>query len=94
MRLRARVDANQKLITAALRAVGAEVQPIHQLSHGVPDLMVCYRGQIYLMEVKDGDKPPSQRKLTADEASWHARWPVQVVETIADALRAIGLEVQ
>lgn len=74
MRRAAKVDANQMIIVAALRAVGATVQPLHAVGKGCPDLLVGYRGRNYLFEVKDGDKPPSARKLTPDQVSWHDTW--------------------
>ena len=96
MRQHARVDQNQKIIIKALRAVGASVQPIHGLGGryaggGVPDLLVGWQGNNFLLEVKDGNKTPSQRKLTQDEIEWHQAWrgSVHVVETVADAIRAI-----
>lgn len=48
------------------------------------------------MEVKDGSKPPSARKLTPDEARWHAQWkgPVFVVNNVSEALAAVGAAVQ
>ena len=89
-----KVDTNQAAIVAALRQVGAEVQPLHTLGGGVPDLLVAFRGANYLLEVKDGDKSPSKQALTPDEAAWHARWlrkgQVAIVKTIDEALRAIG----
>ena len=54
-----RVDANQGEIVDALRAVGAKVQPLHMVGEGVPDLLVRYRGDLHLVEVKDGRKPPT-----------------------------------
>ena len=74
MRRAARVDANQKEIVEHLRKMGATVQPLHTVGRGCPDLLVGYGGTNYLLEVKDGDKPPSQRKLTPDEQSWHDEW--------------------
>jgi hypothetical protein len=70
----ARVDANQSAVVAALRQIGASVEPIHMLGRGVPDLLVGYMGSNLLLEVKDGDKPPSARKLTSDERAWHDAW--------------------
>ena len=93
MRQRARVDSNQLVIVKALRSVGATVEHLHQLGHGVCDLLVLYKERLYLIEIKDGSKPPSQRKLTADEQAWHKRWPVYTVETVADALKVIGLTI-
>jgi hypothetical protein len=31
-----------------------------------------------MVEIKDGTKPPSQRKLTKDEVSFHSNWSGQV----------------
>ena len=93
MRRAARIDANQPEIVAALRGVGASVQPLHMVGGGVPDLLVAHRMQTYLIEIKDGSKPPSARKLTQDQIQWHDDWraPVHIVETVADALRVIGM---
>jgi hypothetical protein len=91
----AKVDANQSVIVKALRNVGAFVQPLHTVGKGCPDLLVGYRGKWHVLEIKDGDKPPSQRKLTEDEKEWHEkalamRLPVFIAENIEDALVAIG----
>jgi hypothetical protein len=87
-----RIDANQPQITAALRRVGATVEFLHTLGHGVPDLLVGFRGHNYVLEVKDGAKPAHARKLTPDETKWHDAWRGQkaVVETVNQALEAIG----
>jgi hypothetical protein len=87
-----RVDANQTVVVAALRAVGAEVCHLHAVGRGVPDLLIGFRGQNFLLEVKDAAQPPSKRKLTPDERVWHDRWRGQVwiVCSADDALRAIG----
>jgi hypothetical protein len=94
VRRAAKVDANQSLITKALRSAGAFVQPLHTVGGGCPDLLVAYRGKWAVLEIKDGSKPPSQRKLTADELEWHGKAsrhaPVFIAETIDDALHAIG----
>lgn len=92
MRRRAKVDANQAQVVAALRAVGATVLHLHTLGDGAPDLAVGFRGVTYLLEVKDGSKPPSARRLTPDEERWHAAWRGQsaVVDGVDGALRAIG----
>ena len=94
MRRAARIDANQPDIVEALRGVGASVQPLHTVGEGCPDLLVAFRMVNYVIEVKDGAKPPSARKLTPDQIDWHDAWraPVFIVETVADALRVIGME--
>jgi hypothetical protein len=86
------VDANQGEIVCALEAAGASVQSLAALGSGVPDLLVCFRKVLYLIECKDGSKPPSKRALTTDQKLWIALWggPVYVVDSPAGALRAIG----
>lgn len=91
MRRAAKVDDNQAEIVAALRKIGASVQPLHAVGQGCPDLLVGWRGMTSLLEVKDGKKPPSARKLTEDQEKWHANWrgQVAVVETIEQAIEAV-----
>ena len=92
MRRAAKVDANQDQVVSALRAAGATVQSLAAIGNGVPDLLVSFRDGMYLLEVKDGSKPPSARALTEDQVRWHAAWgcPVHVVKSPEEALRAIG----
>jgi hypothetical protein len=74
MRLAARVDANQKEVVTALRKIGASVLVLSMVGKGCPDLLVGFRGKNFLMEVKDGSKPLSQRALTDDEDAFLASW--------------------
>ena len=92
MRRAAAVDRNQSEIVAALRAVGATVQPLHSVGQGCPDLAVGYRGVTYLIEIKDGAKPPSKRGLTDPQIEWHGGWKghVAIAENVKDALTIIG----
>ena len=80
----ARLDANQAEVVEALRAMpdGCFVQSLAMVGVGTPDLLVMYRGRIVLMEVKDGAKSPSERKLTPAEAKWH-RMSAAVGVTVA-----------
>ena len=84
----ARIDKNQVEIVSACRNFGASVAHLHNVGKGVPDLLVGIAGINLLFEVKDGDKPVSQRRLTADQVSWHANWcgTVYVVESVEQAL--------
>ena len=45
-----------------------------------------------LVEVKDGRKPPSARRLTPEQEAWHAAWPgdVYVVTSVTEALAVIA----
>jgi hypothetical protein len=74
MRRAAKIDANQEQIVSALRAAGATVQSLATVGNGCPDLLVGFNRQTLLMEIKDGKKVPSARKLTEDQVTWHGRW--------------------
>lgn len=88
----AKVDANQSQIVDALRRMGCTVQPLHDVGQGCPDLLVGCAGINLLLEVKDGDKPPSARKLTMDQVIWHDEWrgQVQVVKSVEHAVRIVN----
>jgi len=90
----ARTDANHAVTVGALRACGCEVQSLAAVGGGVPDLLVYHRptGRILLVEVKDGSKPPSARRLTPDQVEWHSRWPVSVIETVEQAVALLTKE--
>jgi len=93
MRRRGKVDANQAEIVAALRRAGASVLSLADLGNGCPDLLVYFDGH-HLLEVKDGNQPPSKQALSEDEKDFHRSWrgPISVVRNIDEAFRAIGLE--
>jgi hypothetical protein len=91
MRRAAKVDRNQPEIVRALRQAGASVQCLHTIGQGCPDLLVYARGDLRLMEIKDGLQPPSGQKLTHDEQMWHMLWrgPVHIVTSVEEALNAL-----
>lgn len=94
MRRAARTDRNHEEIVEALRAAGASVQSLAAVGQGVPDLLVGFRSQTILMEIKDGSKPPSKRLLTEEQIRWHGAWrggPLAVVDGVDAALRALGV---
>ncbi len=91
MRRAAKVDANQEQIVSALRACGATVRIVTQ-GDGLPDLLVGYRGYTILMEVKDGRKPPSARKLTEEEQKFFNNWTggmLAIVNSVDEALELL-----
>ncbi len=59
-------DKNQKDIVKELRKIGCKVTITSEVSDFC-DLVVGYKRKLYLVEVKDGTKPPSARKLTPGE---------------------------
>lgn len=91
LRTAARVDANQAEIVSALRAIGASVLLTFQLKNCF-DILVGYRKQTFLFEIKDPAQPPSARQLTAGEAKFKAEWrgsEYHVIETFEQALAII-----
>lgn len=73
-----RVDRNQSEIVKLLRELGASVQILSDIGKGCPDICFGIFGANYLAEIKDGDKPPSQQKLTEFEKEFFVRWKGQV----------------
>lgn len=79
-----RRDANEPSIVKCLKRYGASV--IRLSSKGAPDLLVCYRGRVVLMEVKTA----KGRATSAQEATSAEGWPVVTVRTDVEAAEAIG----
>ena len=91
MRYANRIDANQNKIVDAMRKAGAVVRIISQ-GDGIPDLLVGYKGYTILMEVKDGDKVPSARKLTKAEQKFFNDWQgglLMIVNSPEEALEIL-----
>lgn len=78
MRRAAKADRNQPEIVATFRRCGFAVAHTHAVGRGFPDLVVARHGWTALIEIKDGNKPPSARKLTPEEAEFHAHWPGEI----------------
>jgi hypothetical protein len=80
-----RVDANQMQIVSALRAAGAYVWII-----GLPvDLLVGYREQIFLFEIKTNEK----KKLTKLQKDFFENWTggsLYRIDNPEQALKTIG----
>lgn len=89
-------DANHGEIRDNLRKIpGCVVFDAAHVGGGFPDLVVGFQGVITLLEIKDGGKPPSRRRLTEVEAKFHRAWlhlPVFVVNNYDEALEAIGID--
>ena len=88
VRKRGRVDANQGEIVAALRNVGAMVKSVANEGDGFADLIVVspYSHRVHLLEVK-----ARKGRLTAAQLEVHQRWSIQIVRSVDDALKAIGV---
>jgi hypothetical protein len=81
-----RTDSNQKEIVKAFRQLGASVQILSDVGKGCPDLLIGMCARNFLVEVKDGKKPPSGQRLTEHEQdffdSWHGQ--VCIIRSIED----------
>lgn len=93
MRHAKRTDENHKTVVAELRAAlpEATVCDLSGSGKGVPDLLVGWAGRNFLLEIKDGSKPPSRRDLTDAQKEFHGAWQgqVAVVTSAAHAVAAI-----
>jgi hypothetical protein len=87
-----RTDANQKKIVEMVRKLpGASITSTHTIGKGFPDLVIGYKGINYLIEIKDGKKPPSARKLTPDEVKFHHEWSgqISIIKNLDELLQII-----
>ena len=83
---RHRADDNQGPIVEALRSIGCSVAITSQVGDGFPDVVAAYRGEIFLIEVKQ-----IGGKLTPAQVDFYRGWagPVYIVETEAEAIAAV-----
>jgi hypothetical protein len=81
-----RADATQPAIVEALRKVGVSVEHLHEVGKGMPDLLLCVRGETLLMECK----VPGE-KLNKQQIDFIVSWPgrVEVVHSPEEALRCV-----
>lgn len=86
----ARIDGNHRDIADTLRGLGVSVVTIS--ARGFPDLLCGYRGRNFLLEVKDGSRAASARRLSEDQVTFHKAWEGQaaVVRSVDEARRVIG----
>lgn len=87
-----RVDVNQREIVKTLRKMGFTVLILSMVGKGCPDILVGAFGKNILIEIKDGNKPPSGRKLTEHEQIFHDAWKGQVcvIKNIDELLNLIN----
>ena len=94
MRRAARTDTNHTAVVEAFRMCGCSVLSLAQLAGGCPDLLVSLdRDTSLLVEVKDGTRPPSERRLTPDQRDFHEAWKgrICIVESATAALDLVAL---
>lgn len=92
MRVRARRDANHTDIVGTFRACHCSVLDTASLGKGAPDIVVGVNAETTLLvEIKDGKKPPSQRKLTPDELAFMQAWRGKyvIIESVDDVINLL-----
>lgn len=112
IRRAARTDRNHSEIAGAFVSLGMAVRSLAAVGGGIPDLIVScgpapdpeaemsFAGVNVLVEVKDGEKPPSARKLTPEQIEFRKEWrgPVATVkdldgvETVVKIMRRFHAE--
>lgn len=90
MRRAAKVDANHAEIVGYFRKFGCSVLNISQLKN-CGDLVVAKNHKTAIIEVKDGSKPPSARKLTKGEETFSNGWQglYIVVQDLSDVIAVV-----
>lgn len=77
-------DLNELEIVQALERVGCKIVRLAEV-----DLLVLRAGSVFLVEVKN---PKGRNRLTPfQEELLSDKWPLHVVRTPEEALRAVGL---
>lgn len=79
----AKVDDNQKEVVALFRKLGWYVLIISQLKNCC-DIIVSKDNITIAIEIKDGKKPPSQRKLSEGEVKFKDEWKGKYELVICD----------
>lgn len=81
-----RVDQNHGQIVNFLRDIGCEVLDLSAVGRGCPDLLV-YRPSTRLWRLVEVKVPKG--KINALQAEFATRWPVEIVRSIDDAIKAV-----
>jgi len=83
-RFRQKLDENHRAIVATLQYNGALVGDLSNAGGGIPDLVVGYRGVLFLVEVKTlkGALSPKQKEFFAQ---W-SEYPTLIIRTVDEAM--------
>lgn len=105
--MRKRTDANHKEIVKALRDAGISVIDLHEVGKDCPDILAggnvrtkslqysVFWKENVLIEIKDGNKKPSARKLRPGQKKLQETWkglPIRTVTNKQEALAIFGIE--
>jgi len=87
------VDKIHPEVRDLFRANGLEWEDTSASGKGFPDALVCYRGRLWLLEIKSGAAAEKRKGTTADaQRAFAQRFPVCRVASLhqaQDTIRAI-----
>lgn len=86
----AKIDDNQKAVVDVFRSMGISTAITSGAGDGFTDLVIGHGGLTVLVEVKDGNKPPSAQNLTPAQEKLHASF-LGAITTINSVDQAIAL---
>jgi len=83
-RFRQKLDENHRAIVAAFQYCGALVGDLSNAGGGIPDLIIGFRGVLFLVEVKTpkGALSPKQKEFFAQ---W-SEYPTLVIRSVDEAM--------
>ena len=79
---------SREIVESLLRTPGVVIHSLAGVANGCPNLLVGARYVTYLVEIKDGSKPPSHRSFPPDQQRWIARWTGSAVVVLTSATQA------
>lgn len=84
-------DDNHNEIVQVFREVGARILETYMVADTGCDFIALLNQRVFVVEVKDGSKPPSSRKLTLNEICAREYWAenFHVIESVDDAIKVI-----
>jgi hypothetical protein len=90
-----KIDSNQPRIVEQLRDLYVSVQILSGVGDDCPDLLLGFRGNNFLIELKDPSRKPCERKLRPGQQKFFDSWRGQVnkCETLEEILIVIGHKV-
>ena len=85
-----RVDANQKQIIHTFIALGASVLNLSRVGEGCPDILIGYKNQSVLCEIKANEKKPYTEPQVKFMQNWRGG-AVSRIDSVEAAIRLIKM---
>lgn len=92
MRRAARLDSNHGDVRIHLERHGWTTRSTAPLGDDFPDIIAARQQFTALVEVKDGSKPPSKRKLSEGQQRFRDTWPGVVITALTPEHALLQLE--